>query len=1110
MRLADAEKYFVNRKALAAALHAGVLCWFASSHQTWSATTPSSDALQSAFANPPVAVKPAIWWYWGESVTTEPGITRDLEALKRAGFGGVVIYEQVFADKPDALKSLSPEWLARLRFAAAECARLGLTLEVNASSGYVAGGPWITPALAMQRLVASETVVAGGRGVKLKLPQPAAKLNFYRDVAVLAYPTPAGGGADELPKPVITTEPPDVDAGLLFSQSGGQRLRLGPATNAAPVRVRLDFGQPRTMRSLTCAARINLKAPVIATQVPDSWADDFLGQGMKAIPSLGELESSADGESWSFVCDVRPLGTQHDGWTQRTVSFPATTARFFRLNLRAPAHECSISSVELHGQARIDRWESKSGNVVDFSDPDRTPAFSGKEIIDPERILDLTGKLRADGTLNWDVPPGRWTILRLGHTPTGAKTKHGRPETMGLECDKLNAEATRVQFSNYVGVTMSEVRRVPGAKLAGVNIDSAEHGSQNWTADFETQFEKRRGYSMRKYLPAMMGRVVGGREASDKFLFDVRRTIADLMSDEYFGAFQKLCHAEGMTAMAQAPGIATCLPSDNFQAKSRVDIPMAEFWMSQPNGTMDCKEAASAGHVYGLPVVAAESFTGSRPDAHPAMMKPFADAALAHGINRFVVLAYVHQPWDDRKPGVTQDRFYVPNSRHNTWWEDSAGFWNSLARSSELMRQGHHVADILYHLGNDTPLKISTARMRPVPPAGYDYDVCGDEALIERANVKDGRIVLPDGMSYRLLILAGGEKMAVAAARKVRALIEGGATVLGPMKPSGSPSLADGESGEGEVRSISDELWGRGVIPPRGERRTGAGRMLWGMMPAEALARLDTPRDWEVVGGADDSNLLVAHRRTTEADIYFIANHQSRGRKLNLAFRVAGCTPQLWDADTGGISEVRGWRETGGRIEVPLALEANASAFVVFRERGSAGSSFAPPNLLAELPVRCRLDGPWEVKFTPGWGAPERIELPKLISWTEHDDAGVRNYSGAAVYAMEFEMPQLATGECTVLDLGGVQVLASVKLNGRDLGVVWKQPYALDVTGALKPGRNRLEVRVVNVWVNRLIADAALPPEQRLTWASWSPFRAGDALLPSGLLGPVQIRMAGK
>jgi hypothetical protein len=535
---------------------------------------------------------------------------------------------------------------------------------------------------------------------------------------------------------------------------------------------------------------------------------------------------------------------------------------------------------------------------------------------------------------------------------------------------------------------------------------------------------------------------------------------------------------------------------------------MGEFWMSQPNGTMDCKETASAAHVYGKPIAAAESFTGSRADAFPGMMKPFADAALALGINRFVVLAYVHQPWDDRLPGVTQERFYVPYQRHNTWWEDSTGFWTSLARSSYFMRQGYAVADILYDLGSDTPLKIATWRMRPAPPAGYDYDVCGDEVLIKRASVKNGLIVLPDGMSYRLLILAGGNQMTLAAAKRLRALVNAGATVLGPIKPTGSPSLTDGAAGDEEVWRIADELWGKGSLPATGEHQSGAGRMLWGMTPAEALATLDIPPDFQIIGGDTSAKVLFAHRRMAEGDIYFVVNHQAQGAHLLAAFHVTGRVPERWNPATGTMSTIAGWRKINGRTEVPLTMEANASVFVVFRERQKFAETLpvAQTNLVAEMPVLEQLTGPWEVRFTPGWGAPIQVTFTNLVSWTDFPDAGVRDYSGSATYTKEFEMPALRPGETIMLDLGKVEVLASVKLNGQDLGVVWKEPCALDVTGALKPGRNTLEVRVVNTWVNRLIADSALPLEKRLTWTTNNPYHPGDSLLPSGLLGPVVLR----
>lgn len=1056
-----------------------------------SAVAAAADALADSFVKPPSAAKPSIWYYWGESVTTDHGITRDLEALKRVGFGGVVVYEQLFTDRPGALKSLSPEWLGRFRFAAAECARLGMQLEVNVSNGFVAGGPWITPELAMQRLVASDTIVQGGMKVRVKLPQPKSR-DFYRDVAVLAYP--ASVGTETIPDPVLTCDDAGVDLKAMFSRDGRSKAVIPARAKGKPVIVRLDYGEARTLRSISYSSRANSKGLIIATQVPTSWADDFYGQGMRYIPPLGRIEAGDDDTTWRKIADLPAYGTQHDGWTNRTTAIPATTARYFRLVLDEAGEGLSIGGVEPRGEARIDQWEIKSGNVVDFSDPDRTPGYTGGEIIDPQQVVDLTSRLDAGGNLEWDAPPGRWTILRLGHTPTGARTKHGRPEGMGLECDKLNAAAAKVQFENYVGTLLREVRKVPGAKLSGINIDSNEHGSQNWTADFEAQFEKRRGYSLRKYLPAMMGRVVGSREISDRFLFDVRRTIADLMSEAYFGEFQRLCHAEGMTSMAQAPGIATCLPSDNIQAKGRTDIPMGEFWMSQPDGTIDCKEASSAVHVYGKQLAAAEAFTGSRSDAHPALMAPFANAALAQGINRFVVLAYVHQPWDDRKPGVTQDRFFVTYQRHNTWWEEGAGFWNSLTRASHMMRQGHAVCDLLYHLGNDTPLKIATWRMRPAPPAGYDYDVCGDEVLIERASVKDGRIVLPDGMSYRMLVLAGGDRMTVAAARKLRSLVNAGAAVLGPVKPVGSPSLADGAAGDEEVRKIAEELW-------------GSGRVIQDLSPAAALASLGTPPDFEFSGGTDSGKFLHAHRRTETEDIRFVANHTSQGRKLTATFRTSGLVPQRWDPATGVFTALPGWREVGGRTEVPLVLEPWASAFIVFRKGGNDLKA-SPAHLVGDLPVAQELKGEWNLRFQPGLGAPTEASLPELIPWNRHADPGIRHYSGAAIHTKTFDWPRHADGTRVILDLGKVHVLAAVKLNGRDLGVLWKEPFAIDVTDSLQEGRNELEIRVVNTWVNRLIADAALPEDQRITWVTWSSFEPGTPLHPSGLSGPVLLRIS--
>ena len=1074
----------------------------------------AADPFPAQFIAPPANARPTIWWFWGESVTTDHGITRDLEALQRVGFGGVVLYEQVFSNAPDALRSLSPEWLARVRFAAAECARLGLAFEVNVGPGFVAGGPWITPALGMQRLVATETTVEGGHRLEVALAQPRTMLDTYRDVAVLAYPSPAGFRPGELPIPRRTSVPGDIDLATLFDTRRVMRVRIHPAPANGAVLIQLDYGAPVTVRSIAYSLRPNAKALVIATQVPTSWADDFYGENMRLNPPIGELEASRDGVVWNRVCTLPAIGYQHDTWTQQTVAFAAVSAQYFRLKLhdwgrneRARDDDLLIGGVELSAQARIDHWESKSGNVVDFADPDRTPAYGPNEVLDPARAVDLTDKVAADGHLTWDAPPGRWTIFRFGHTPTGATIKHARPESAGLECDKLSAAAARVQFDHYVGVIRRELQQVPGAKLAGVTMDSNEHGSQNWTRELPAEFRRRRGYDLMRYLPAMVGRVVGSRADSDRFLFDVRRTIADLMSDEYYGTFQQLCHERGMTLTAQAPGIATCLPSDNIQAKGRTDIPMGEFWMTQRDGTIDCKEAASAAHVYGLPVAAAESFTGSRADVYPDMMKPLADAALALGINQFVVLAYVHQPWDDRQPGVTEPRFYLPYQRHNTWWDESAGFWSTLTRSSFALRQGLPVNDMLYHLGDDTPLKIATWRFRPVPPEGYDYDVCGDEALVRRASVRDGRVELPDGMSYRLLVLAGGDRLTLAAARKLRTLVEAGAVVLGPVKPVGSPSLADGAAGDAEVRRIADELWGSGPLRGAGERKTGRGKMVWGQAPAETLAVLRIPRDFES-DAPSRLDVLYAHRATPQRDVYFVANHRDSPQRIVATFRVHGRAPQLWNPETGAMARVADWRETSdGRTQMTLPLESDASWFVVFDAGGTTGNlPMAPRELTAERRIIQVLDGSWEVTFSPRWGGPEHTVFPTLAPWNSATDPEIRHYSGAAVYRKTFDVGVLPPDRRVLIDLGAVDVVASVKLNGHELGIVWKVPYAVDATNAVHPGHNELEVRVVNTWVNRLIGDAALPADRRLTWTTDNPYRATDSLQPSGLLGPVCLR----
>jgi hypothetical protein len=804
------------------------------------------------------------------------------------------------------------------------------------------------------------------------------------------------------------------------------------------------------------------------------------------------------------------MGYQHDRWDQLTVSFAAVTARHFRLKLQgwnhAPAgtdRDLVIGSMVLRGVARIDRWESKSGNYADFADPDRTPPYGGGEVVDPASIIDLTARLRPDGLLDWEPPPGQWTVLRLGHTPTGVRTKHGAPGPAGLECDKLSARATRVQFDHYVGPILAAVRQVPGARIEGISIDSAEHGSQNWTPDFPAQFRSRRGYDLLRYLPAMMGIPVGSADIADRVLFDVRRTIADLMSDQYFGTFASLAQGAGMTVTAQAPGIATCLPGDNIQAKGRVDVPMGEFWVSrfngaaQEKGTMDCREAASAAHLYGKRIAAAEAFTGSPAHIHPALLKPFADAAFANGINRVVVLAGNHQPYDERrKPGVTEDKFFLPYQRNNTWWAQSAEFWHMLGRASYLLQQGQPVVDLLYHLGSDTPLKIATARMRPAPPPGHDYDVCGDEELL-RAHVADGQLVMPGGMRYRVLVLAGGEAMTLAAARHLQTLVRAGARVIAPVRPRHTSGLPDAANGA-EFAHIISTLWGTDT---RQATAASSGKVLQGDDLPAHLARLGIGRDFHVEG-LDPLDVPHTHRVIDGVHVYFVANYRERPCSVRALLRDGAGVPQAWDPMTGRRHALPGSRRTDRGTLVPLDLEAFGSTFIVF---GSGPAEAGPARLVGRMPAWQAIEGPWRVHFDEAWGGPGTIPLRALASWPDHANEGVRHYSGTAVYSCEFMLSALSDTPAW-LDLGRVEVVATVAVNGAEAGTVWMAPYALDVTRHLRKGRNRLEIRVSNLWANRLIADAGLPPARRISWTTFNPYKADDAPYPSGLLGPVLLR----
>ena len=737
-------------------------------------------------------------------------------------------------------------------------------------------------------------------------------------------------------------------------------------------------------------------------------------------------------------------------------------------------------------------------------------------VINP--VVDLTSKLGKDGILTWDVPEGKWEILRVGSHPMRTMNHPARPAATGLETDKLSAGATR----NYFAEMMKRIGPSVEGGLKAFLVDSWEAGDQDWTPTFIQDFKRLRGYDPTPYMPVAIGKTVISKEVSERFMRDVRRTRADLVADNFFGVMNELIAKNGYSFYAEAPGIGNHF-GDKLQCKSRVAIPMAEFWTpnrtnqaidayaKHPIAIPDCKEAASSAHLTGKTIVAAEAFTSGGNHApwqqHPFSMKAEADFQFAMGITRFCFHTFAMQPWLDRAPGMTMGPFGHHFNRNATWWEHGGREWiEYLSRCEYLLMQGRFVADVCLFWGEDAPVSaLSTWPDTKNVPAGYDFDLCDAEMLLQ-ARVRDGRVSLPSGMSYRVLYIpARITTLSPEMAAKVRELVSGGATVLAG-RPGRAPGLKDYPQCDGQVRQIADEVWGDAAVV---DRKIGTGRIISGKPLAEVLASAGIEPD-VMLGPVTPRGYKWIHRRIEERnlDLYFVSSQHPEAVQAEASFRVTGREPEFWDAATGAIAPAKGWRVENGRTIVPLPLDPYGSLFVVFSRPATARAGEPPcaPAVVGSLP----LNGAWTVAFPAGCGAPAQITMATLVPLHDHADEGVKYFAGTATYTKAFDMPAgFASGTNRVrLALGDVQVIAEVFLNGHAVATLWKPPFTVDVTQALKAGGNTLEVKVTNLWPNRVIGDLqAVPGKQPVAQLAVPSqyYKKNPALLPSGLIGPVVV-----
>ncbi len=879
----------------------------------------AEEALEAGFRRPPASARPFTWWHWMNGNITADGITRDLEALRAAGVGGFQIFQVGTGIPKGPVAYGSPEHFALLEHAAREAGRLGLEFDMHNCPGWSSsGGPWITPELAMQQLVWSETCLRGGGRVEVRLPQPRTRLGYYRDAFVLAFPSLPGEERPlhELLSNAVSSSGP-VDPKLLAEGNLSAGVELRPVVGGQPAYLQLEFREPFEARSVTL------------------WTAP-LGPGggpRPAGPGSITLEASEDGVTFRRVAQLGMGGGMRAGEMPASANFPAVRARFFRLLVPAARR---VAEVRLSGAPRIPDWPVKANFVGRGGGPGAQPpegAAPSGAAIDPASVTDLTRLMSSEGRLSWEAPPGAWTVLRLGYTPVGTQNHPAPDGGLGLECDKYSPAAMDYHFEQFFGKLLPALRPLAAKGLAGALIDSYEVGFQNWTPAFPEEFARRCGYDLRKYLPAMTGRIVGSPEISERFLWDVRRAQADMMADYYYGRFAELCRKHGLKAYTEPYEGG---PFDEMQIGSRVDVPMGEFWIGRGNHR-SAKLAASVGHVYGKPVVGAESFTGapqfSKWQEHPYSMKPLGDWMFAQGINHYIFHRYAHQPHPDAVPGMTMGPWGFHFDRTNTWWNQGRAWLEYVTRCQYLLRQGLFVADLLYFTGETAPLAAPSRRqLQPPPPRGYDWDTAEREAILRRASVRDGRLVLPDGMSYRLLVLRDEGVMTLELLRKLRDLVREGLWLVGP-KPGRPASLAGHPDSDAEWRDIAQQVWGELDGKAARERTYGKGRVFWGLPLEDVLEKLKVPPDFDYTARSRDAEVNYIHRRAGEAEIYFVANRRRRSEDLICEFRVEGKQPELWNPLTGEITPVAVWEPAPGRTRLPLRLGPAGSVFVVFRSK---------------------------------------------------------------------------------------------------------------------------------------------------------------------------------
>jgi hypothetical protein len=876
-------------------------------------SSTATDALERGFAQPPDSTKPWCYWYWISDNISREGITKDLEAMKRIGisqaFIGNIFLEEV---KHGSVKALTEQWWGMVEHAIREGGRVGVDVGLFNCPGWSqSGGPWIKPGQAMRYVATTERLAKGPGQFAERLPAPREP---FQDIAVLAFPAPEED-KDTIARcaPQVSCTPAVADAKRLVDGDLKTALMFptGAGQGKAPFTVDIGVAKPFTARSLVLypaethfAAQCELQAA----------AEDGAFRRIRQF--------SLDRSNTNIHVGFMPCGPV-------AISFPAQTAKRFRLIITEVREQGGLAEIELSGAARLEHFVEKQLGKMHPTPLPMWDTYLWPKTVEPEApsyavapgaVLNLSDKLAADGTLNWEVPAGEWVVLRMGMTPTGTRNAPASPEGQGLEVDKMNRAAAQAHFDAYIGRLLQRMPKADRKALKYVIADSYEMGSQNWTDDFHEPFRKRYGYDPRPWLPVLTGRLVGSADQSDRFLWDLRRLVADRVAYDYVGGLRDACHRHGLKLWLENYGH-WGYPAEFLQYGGQTDEVGGEFWATGDLGSIELRCASSAAHTYGKPIVHAEAFTsGLLFQSTPWSLKRRGDWALTEGVNHWVLHVYIHQPWDDRRPGVNA-WFSTEFNRNNTWFEQTRAWIDYYRRCDFLLQQGRHVADVAYFIGEDAP-KMTGIR-KPALAPGYDFDYINAEVIEQRLKVKNGRFVLPDGKSYRVLVLPELDSMRPELLLKIRQLVRAGGVILGP-PPSRSPSLKEYPKADARVQRLAAELWADPA-----QSRPGSSHVFRNPSLQPVLDQLKVGPDFS---GPDPRQILWTHRTSAEAEIYFICNQGEQAVSIAPVFRVSAKAPELWDPASGRMVKAAAFAPAEGGTRVPLELGPRGSLFVLFRE----------------------------------------------------------------------------------------------------------------------------------------------------------------------------------